>query len=87
MSFIEDLNLEIIKEIKLLARDKKTGKIYPVKEISFDYNEVIVKREEEYIEEHKASGGHYCSSCGSIFSDKWFKLSDIDLVIEEMTLE
>ena len=95
MSFVEDLDVKILKNIKFKCRVKATGMILPVKQVNFfnteEYGfkdtEVITKTEEEYIKEHLAKGGHYCDSCGTVFYDDTYLLKDVDLIIEEIEYE
>ena len=87
MSFVDELNLRFLNKMKLKVRNKKTGKIYPVKELRYwdDYTwEAIYKTEQEQIDEHVANGGHYCSSCGQIFYDEFLDQRNGELIIDKL---
>jgi len=68
-----------MREIKFRAWHKKKEKMYEVKEIAFDYQEIIVKRGFEKEQEIIDAGGHHCSSCDSEHPD-WFLFRDIILM-------
>lgn len=81
---------KILKKIVFEMRHKKTGMIYPVKSIEFFEDgtfEAVYLTEDEQIEEHRANGGHYCSSCGQIFYDKIFCETQVDLIIKELEID
>lgn len=85
MSFVDELDLKILKKLKLKVRCKETGEIYPVKRIEmWDSGawEAIYRTSEEQIKEHRAKGGHYCSSCGDVFYDEFFTEKTGELIVE-----
>lgn len=90
MGFIDTIpkkDEKIVKKIKFKMRHKKTGMYYPVKRIEFFEDgsfEAVYETEEEQIAEHRAKGGHYCSSCGQVFYDKCFDETMVHLIIDEM---
>lgn len=79
----EDANIMINSFPKFKMKHKETGKIYPVKSITLwddGQFEAVYCTEEEQIEEHVNNGGHYCSSCGSVFYDLSFDEKEVDLI-------
>lgn len=90
MAFVDTINEKIITKIELKCRNKKTGKIYPVRKIDFTdkYGDnVCYSTEEEQIKEHRAKGGHYCDSCGHVFDDEHFSFEEIDLILEKVEVK
>jgi hypothetical protein len=90
MSFIDSIDEKIVKGLVLKCREKKTGKIYPVRKIDFsneDGFDVCYLTEEDQVEEHIAKGGHYCSSCGQVFYDEHFSFDEIELILEKIVVE
>jgi uncharacterized phage protein (TIGR01671 family) len=58
-----------MNDLEFRAWDIKNKKMYNVKEISFDYKEIVIKRACEKEEEIIKNGGHYCSSCDPEYDD------------------
>lgn len=90
MSFVDSINEKHLKKLEIRAKDKKTGEEYPVHKFLVHPDGdmcVLVKTEEEQIKEHKAKGGHYCSSCGQVFYDEWKDQNQVDIIIEKFVIE
>ena len=88
VSFVKNLNEKTLHGLKLKARCKRTGKIYPVYEIDLDTKQndgkiyFLVMYENERIKKHQARGEHWCCSCGTVWPDHWCGLDEVDILID-----
>lgn len=59
---------------------KKTGEVYPILAIAYDYEEVTVKREDDFVKEAKLRGEKFCGCCSSGFSDLVYGFKEVEFL-------
>jgi uncharacterized phage protein (TIGR01671 family) len=68
-----------MRDIKFRAWHKKKQKMYDVKGIEFDYEEIFVKRRDERMAELAKTGGKWYEGCAED-DDEWYKADEMILL-------